>query len=176
MQWNKLVCESDFEFMGLLYPLVNLSFPEILSHIENVLMLWESKVQQTKIPWSLHSIAIEKTQALIQGPALSAKRKKKELHSYRNTQVQSKHWRNTAAEDTLFDISCSDTFVLQTNYVLGEQRIHSWIPASGQALGGTDLSHLSSLMWCEVASATGKSFYHSTVSYLDSPPHTSKYS
>ena len=105
MQWNKLVCESDFEFMGLLYPLVNLSYPEILSHIENVLTLWESKVPQTKIPWSLHSIAIEKTQALIQGPALSAKRKKKKtLHSYRNTQVQSKYWRNMQLK-TLYLIS-----------------------------------------------------------------------
>ena len=165
MWWNKLVCESDFEFMGLLYTLVNLSFPEILSHIENVLTLWESKVHQTKTLWSLHSRAIEKTQALIQ------KKKKKKLHSYRNTQIQSKHWRNTAAEDTLFDISCSDTFDLQTNHVLGEKRIHSWIPASGQALGGTDLSHLSSLMLCEVASAAGKSFHHWTVAYLDSP-HT----
>ena len=104
MQWNKLVCESDFELMGLLYPLVNLSYPEILSHIENVLTLWESKVHQTKIPWSLHSIAIEKTQALIQGPALSAKRKRKKLHSYRNAQVQSKHWRNMQLK-TLYLIS-----------------------------------------------------------------------
>ena len=159
--------------MGLLYPLVNLSFPEILSHIENVLTLWEPKVHLTKTLWSLHSIAIEKTQALKQGPVLSAKRKKKnkKLHLYRNTQVQSKHWSNTAAEDTLFGISCSDTFDLQTNYVLGEKRIHSWIPASGQTLGGTDLSHLSSLMLCEVASIAGKSFHHWTVAYLDSPPH-----
>lgn len=65
---------------GIALPLVNFSFPEILSHIENVLMLWESKVQQTKIPWSLHSIAIEKTQALIQGlKHWSAKRKRTPL-------------------------------------------------------------------------------------------------
>ena len=111
MCWNKLVCESDFEFMGLLYPLVNLSFPEILSHIENVLTLWEPKVHRTKTLWSLHSIAIEKTQALIQGPVLSAKRKKKKQNS-------------THIEILRFKVNTEATLQLKTLYLVSLVQTH----------------------------------------------------